>query len=275
MLNTDLQTIMQEIEENLVINAVHNCQIFSSGKEVDLDAMAEQYKKVGSKTEAGKLAVEKNMDKFIHEINQLLQDRGVWKYAKKGTDAWGMYLSLMFFAVMVVFFAGVYLLSAYDANLSIYLSCASLIGIFALFAYLLYVKFLGVEIPKGMEDEWAKWDPFYRAVKSSRMKEYPPASAVIWGKILVYATALGVADKVNAHLSEIDAFIAKKVEKVNMVREHSLLFYSSAYGVRNLAKYGNKFGPSRTGGFSSGSSGGWSSGGGGFGGGSSGGGGFR
>lgn len=98
----------------------------------------------------------------------------------------------------------------------------------------------------------------------------PPSSAVIWGEVLIYATALGIADKVEKHLSELDAFIVKRVKNLEKVRMSSYIFYSSAISLTNLAKHGNRSGPISKGGggrshggFSSRSSGGWSSGGGG------------
>jgi uncharacterized membrane protein len=135
--------------------------------------------------------------------------------------------------------------------------------------------FLQPEIPKGFEKEYAQWDGFARAVKASTLKTQPPSSALIWGEILVYANALGLADKVKKHLSELDSLIVKRVESMDHVRLRTHHFYYSAMAVSNLSKYGSRSGPS-SGGFSSHSSGGWSSGGGGgFSGGSSGGGGFR
>ena len=129
-----------------------------------------------------------------------------------------------------------------------------------------------------MRDEYSKWDAFARAIKSSRLKEYPPSSAVIWGEILVYATALEMAEKVKKNFSELDAVTSKRLESLDVVRRSSYRYYDSAIGLYYLKTYGNRSGPviRSHGGFSSSSSGGWSSGGGGgFSGGSSGGGGFR
>ncbi len=113
------------------------------------------------------------------------------------------------------------------------------------------------------------------AIKASRLKEYPPASAVIWDDIIVYATVLGLAEKVEKHLSELKAFDIRKIERIDKVRTSVFTYYVAAHSVSNLSKYGRRSGPRSSGGFSSASSGGWSGGGGGFSGGSSGGGGFR
>jgi uncharacterized membrane protein len=132
--------------------------------------------------------------------------------------------------------------------------------------------YLKPEVPKRFEKKYAKWAAFERALKSSRIKEHPPSSVVIWGKILVYATALGMTSRVKEHLSELDKLTLKRIEDMDQVRIVSYTFYSSAIRVSNLSKHGSRKGK---GGFSKSSSGGWSSGGGGFSGGSSGGGGFR
>jgi len=48
------------------------------------------------------------------------------------------------------------------------------------------------------EEYDAKWHNFRKYIQDfSLIKEYPPESVKIWNKYLVYATALGVADKVR------------------------------------------------------------------------------
>lgn len=48
-----------------------------------------------------------------------------------------------------------------------------------------------------------KWKNFERYIKDySLIKEYPPASVQVWGKYLVYATALGCADKVSKNMKK-------------------------------------------------------------------------
>ncbi|MFA5077433.1 MAG: DUF2207 domain-containing protein [Candidatus Micrarchaeia archaeon] len=246
--------------------------IFSSGKEVDLDRMADEFKGIKTMADAKKLPIQKNMDKYLEEVKNIVKAKGLWGAAQGKQKKYGMY-PLAFFAVAIVGIGGVFSLMS-GISISSGLTCCSSLGIIALAAYLTYVSATGTSVPKGFEQEHAKWDAFYRAVKMSRMKEYPPASAIVWGKVLVYATALGVADKVKSHLSELDALIVKKVEGMDRTRVHTYVFYHSAMEVRNLSKYGTRHLESHSG-FSGHSSGGWSSGGGGFSGGSSGGGGFR
>jgi uncharacterized membrane protein len=261
--------------------------IFDEGnkKEVDLDALAEEFKKIKSKGAASKTLIPKKMDLFKRQVKEEVKKKGLGDYSFKGRNKKQTLLGLfIFFALMggcfflsmvpdaISFFT--YLLEMQDylyAGIILFSGTGSALAVIAA-AYF----FFQPEIPKGREKEFAQWDAFSRAVKASSLKGEPPSSALIWGEILVYATALGLADKVKKHLSELDTFLAKKVERLDSVRASSYIFYSSAWGVRNLSKYGNRSGNVRSSGFSGGSSGGWSSGGGGFsGGGFSGGGGFR
>ncbi len=260
--------------------------IFDEGKnkEVDLDALAEEFKKIKGKSDASKTIIPKKMDEFIKQVKEGIKKEGLEDYSNKAKNKREVFLSVFLF---FGFIAGCFLFAmmfdgidfvSYLIEKQDYLYAAaialSVMGSIPAVAAAVYF-YMQPEIPKGKEAQFAQWDAFSRAVKSSSLKEEPPSSVLIWGEILVYANALGLADKVKKHLSELDDLLAKKVEKMDGIRTSSYLFYSSAWGVRNLSKYGNRSGPRSSGGFSGGSSGGWSSGGGGFSGGSSGGGGFR
>lgn len=265
--------------ENAVID-----MIFSDGKkEVDLDQLADGYDKIKTKAETEGSPVAKNMGIFTSEIERILKGRGIWDIRNSSEARTASLVGLGFFGLIVacgVLFVSVEFISAYLANGD----WLEIIGVFVSFAILLlalvYDVFIFTQrpsVPQAMRDEYTRWDAFYRAVKSSRLKEYPPGSAVIWGDILVYATALDLADKVKHHLSELDSLTVKRLERMDRVRKSSFHYYSSALALYNLKTYGRRSGPSTShGGFSSHSSGGWSSGGGGgFSSHSSGGGGFR
>ncbi|MBD3397571.1 DUF2207 domain-containing protein [Candidatus Micrarchaeota archaeon] len=261
--------------------------IFDEGrkKEVDLDALAEDFKQIKSKGAASKTIIPRKMDLFKKQVKEEVKKKGLGDYIYKGRNK-----QQTFFGVLVffIFMGGCFFLAMlpeaidfifYLLEMQDYLYAGTILisGIGSILAVSAAAYFFfQPEIPKGKETEFAQWDGFSRAVKASSLNEEPPASALIWGEILAYATALGLAGKVKKHLSELDDLVAKKVEKLDSVRTSSYIFYSSAWGVRNLSKYGNRSGNVRSSGFSGGSSGGWSSGGGGFsGGGFSGGGGFR
>ena len=250
---------------------------------MDLDAFAKDLKKISKKTDAKKTNVPEKMDEFTKQNKEILKQKKLYKTSEErkkkvqivSTVAMFAFLIGVFFGIPFVF--GAFDLLGYLFSIGDYLYAGvliiSMIGtILAVVA--IYLIYLQPTIPKGWEKKYSQWHAFTNAVNSSSLKEEPPSAALIWGKILVYATALGIADKVDQHLSELDTILATRVKKLEKVRDSSLVLYSSAWGVRNLSKYGQKSGP-KSGGFSGGSSGGWSSGGGGFSGGSSGGGGFR
>ncbi|MDD1774114.1 MAG: DUF2207 domain-containing protein [Methanobacterium sp.] len=72
-----------------------------------------------------------------------------------------------------------------------------ILGIVALISFIMPQKIAGQWTTYGEEYD-AKWHNFKRYIQDfSLIKEYPPESVAIWNKYLVYATALGVADKVR------------------------------------------------------------------------------
>lgn len=261
--------------------------IFQDGKkEVDLDALAKQFDSVKGKEDAKKSIIPEKMDFFMAEMARILKEKNLSGVAKKKNQkrgiVGGLGIPILFFGLcfLASFFSGgfdflgflwstgdyLYFLAVIIGSLLVIVAAPSMIWLY-----------LRPDVPKGFETQYFQWDAFARAVKASTLKTQPPSSALIWGEILVYANALGLADKVKQHLSELDSFIVKRVDNMDRVRRSTYVFYYSAWGMRNLSKYGTRSGPvSSHGGFSGGSSGGWSSGGGGgFSGGSSGGGGFR
>jgi uncharacterized membrane protein len=233
---------------------------------------------VRTKDDAKKLSVEKNIDIYHSEITKIIKDKGLW-HSSQGKEVRTSQLgSLTFLLVtfslcIIPYMFGSVPNMGTDVLAALLISAPGILVLAPLLAY--YYSAMKSEYPKMYADEYEKWDAFRRGAQASRLKEYPPGSAVIWGEILTYATALGLADKVKKHLSELNILLPPRLENVQRMAPRFNTFYASAFAVSNLSKYGNRYGPS-TGGFSSGSSGGWSSGGGGgFSGGHSGGGGFR
>jgi len=257
--------------------------LFSDGKtEIDLDKMAVDFDAVKDKAGAEKAPIATAIENFTNEIEKVLKEKGVWSIRNSAAGKDAGLVGLAFFGLIVLcatvsvtgsWISGYLASGNYGEVLG---TLAAAVLFFPALAYLI-IHYRKPSVPDKMRETFGRWDAFSRAVKASRLKEYPPSSAVIWGEILVYATALGMADKVKRHLSELDALTTKRLETLETVRKASHHYYLSAWGVYNLRKYGSRAGPvSRHGGFSSHSSGGWSSGsGGGFSGGSSGGGGFR
>jgi uncharacterized membrane protein len=257
--------------------------LFPQGKrEADLDAMAAEYDKIKDKAGAKESAVGGAIESFSATVANILSEKKVADLKDtadtNNAAVIGMFM-MGFIGSCIMLFIGIEFLTGYLAEGNTVEAAgiaAAVILVLPSAAYLV-LRNRRVTVHEDLRDEYEKWDAFARAVKASRLKEYPPSSAVIWGGILVYASALGMADKVKRHMSELDAFTTKRMQSLDSVGIASRRYYTSAWGVYNLKKYGNRSGPeSRSGGFSSHSSGGWSSGGGGgFSGGSSGGGGFR
>ena len=65
---------------------------------------------------------------------------------------------------------------------------------------------LGTWTPEGKEfhDRWKNFEKYIKDF--SLIKEHPPASIQVWGKFLVYATALGCADEVSKNMKKYIEF---------------------------------------------------------------------
>ncbi len=80
---------------------------------------------------------------------------------------------------------------------SLALISSIILGIVAVISLIMPQKVAGQWTTYGEEFD-AKWHNFSRYIQDySLIKEYPPESVQIWDKYLVYATALGIADKVK------------------------------------------------------------------------------
>ncbi len=254
--------------------------LFEGGNEVDLDAMAEKFEKIKTKKDAQKLNVVTKLKEFNDQMEKLVKSRGLMDFMTKGPEKRTSIIIMIIISIMVAcpfsmfFFELASVLFADENFIAFSVFIGSMLGILLSMIYM-FASYMQPEAPEKMKQKFAKWAAFMSAIKASRLKEYPPASAVIWDDIIVYATVLGLAEKVEKHLSELKAFDIRKIERIDKVRTSVFTYYVAAHSVSNLSKYGRRSGPRSSGGFSSASSGGWSGGGGGFSGGSSGGGGFR
>jgi len=254
--------------------------LFEKGDEVDLDKMAKEFDEVKKKRDAKKVKAVKNIKRFNKEIEKILKKGNVYSLIGKKSERIAVGMVFFFFAFFALCFTSAFVINvsetfmAEENFLGFFIFGASVLGIIILALYLLN-DYIAPKAPKTLKTKFEKWAGFVRAVRASRLKTYPPASAIIWDDIIVYATALGMADKVKKHLSELKSFDIERFDRLDEIRLASCAYYTSAYRLNLLATYGSRSGPRRSGGFSSSSSGGWSSGGGGFSGGSSGGGGFR
>ncbi len=250
--------------------------IFNDKTEVDLDKLAEDFKKIRRREIAKKHYIPKAFEEFQSEISKILAKEKLNTVIASRNEKFAMALFASIFIGFIIFGCfGLDIFFDIVVNFSIeqielVFFQLAIMGISTVLIGLSILKYIEPSAPKGMEEKFEKWDAFARGLKSSRISEYPPSSVQIWGRILVYATALGMADKVRKHLSELDDLTLRYVEEMEGVGRSTSLVYASASGLRNLSKHGSRRGYSRR------SSGGWSSsGGGGFSSRSSGGGGFR
>jgi len=255
--------------------------IFSNKKEVELDELVKEFRKISKQSEAEKHPVCRNMLEFGKLISAMLRRNGVWDLANRHARRVSTLGILAFLAFFLLVFVGssimpdlLYGIQYYESKeMWLHIALMPVMAVLSMaFVWYSAVQYMIPKPPKDHRVEFERWDAFARALKSSRIKEYPPSSVVIWGRILVYATAMGMADKVRAHLSELDDIVlVKKMEKMLKMERSSYRFYAAAARVQHISSPRVK-----SGGFSRTSSGGWSSGGGGgFSRGSSGGGGFR
>lgn len=252
--------------------------IFSDKKEVDLDALADRFSKIKDTAEAKKIDEQirkfnSEQEKIAINYNELIKSRNTRLGVIGGLGSvllFGLCIASVAFFDIFDYIDYLNSIGNFITPITIWISLIASIPLLIYTAY----HYSKQKIPEKYSIEFEKWSGFENAIRSSRLKEYPPSSIEIWGEILVYATALGLADKVKTHLSELGKFSAEdlsKINKLDTVRFASYAFYSSTTRVHNVANPA----PRSSGSYSSHSSGGWSGGGGGFSGGSSGGGGFR
>ena len=72
--------------------------------------------------------------------------------------------------------------------------------VFALMMFFIPKFVVGRRTPQGKETYY-KWKNFERYIKEySLISQRPPASVQIWGRYMVYATALGCADKATKNM---------------------------------------------------------------------------
>ena len=106
---------------------------------------------------------------------------------------------------------------------------AIVLGIESVIMMVLPQDIFGCWTVKGKEfhDKWKNFENYLNDY--SLIKEYPPASIQVWGRYLVYATALGCADEVSENMK-------KYFKEVNMSQS-----YIDEYDVVGMGYYGGLF----------------------------------
>jgi hypothetical protein len=140
------------------------------------------------------------------------------RISKSELMIWGLYSLVFFVFPFNIMLSGIgnNLMFVFFERISIWIpiiviASAILSQVFFVYSAMMYIK---PKIPKNRLDEYAKWEAFHRALKSSRIDEYPPSSAHIWNDILTYATALGEAKRVGRNLSELEYPFARDVDRI-------------------------------------------------------------
>jgi len=136
-----------------------------------------------------------------------------------------------------------------------------------LFWALLFMLIVGIicrKVSSGIGGRWTeygkeydeKWKNFKKYLNDfSLMKEYPPESVAVWNDYLVYATALGVADKVEKAMKM--HLPAETLERENVYYYHHYGGYTSmSQGLSTALNYSSSSSSSGGGGSGGGSGGG-------------------
>ncbi len=178
----DLYSFEKQVIYFLNMNAVNNV--------VDLDRMKKNLK---NKDKAK--SFKSSYDAWEGDLrNAFLREKTAEFFIKTGDT----YLKVYGVGALVV--AGVVLFITLFNPLpaSSYALIASIVlGITGIISLILPEKIAGRWTQEGI-DYNAKWNGFKKYIQDfSLIKEYPPESVVVWNKYLVYATALGVAEKVR------------------------------------------------------------------------------
>ncbi|PKL71960.1 MAG: DUF2207 domain-containing protein [Methanobacteriales archaeon HGW-Methanobacteriales-2] len=130
--------------------------------------------------------------------NTFLNEKTDQFFVKTGDTYMKVYGVLGLVIAVIVFFVSVFSPIPASSNALI---ASIVLGLVAIISLILPEKIAGRWTQEGI-DYHAKWEAFKKYLQDfSLIKEYPPESVVVWNKYLVYATALGVADKVRKSMS--------------------------------------------------------------------------
>ncbi|HII83346.1 MAG TPA: DUF2207 domain-containing protein [Methanobacterium subterraneum] len=178
----DLYSFEKQVIYFLNMNAVNNV--------VDLDRMKKNLK---NKDKAK--SFKSSYDAWEGDLrNAFLREKTAEFFIKTGDTYLKVYgVGALVVAGVVLFFT---LFNPLPAS-SYALIASIVLGIAGIISLILPEKIAGRWTQEGI-DYNAKWNGFKKYIQDfSLIKEYPPESVVVWNKYLVYATALGVAEKVR------------------------------------------------------------------------------
>lgn len=155
----------------------------------------------------------------LKKMQKRLKNKNTAKSFKSSYDSWASDLEIdyleektdqlfiktgatyiKYYGILAIIVAGVvgYFTILDPLPAATYAFIASIImGIAGIISIILPQKVGGRWTQEGVDYD-AKWQAFKKYIQDfSLIKEYPPESVIVWNQFLVYATALGVADKVE------------------------------------------------------------------------------
>ncbi|OED30779.1 DUF2207 domain-containing protein [Methanosphaera sp. WGK6] len=140
----------------------------------------------------------KFMDAWKIDVNKEVTDLRVSKYFDDHGNSVMSLINILSIIFGVILIVGILLF-----DLDVLLMILVIVLIIESIALLVISNtVMGQWTPEGKEFH-DKWKNFEKYIKDySLIKEYPPASIQVWGKYLVYATALGCADKVRSNMKK-------------------------------------------------------------------------
>lgn len=156
------------------------------------------FKKIG---EGDSLDFSKFMDAWEIDVNREVNSQ---KISRLFNDEGNSIISLS--SALSIIFAIFVIIAIFVFDTGVYAWIPLLVSLSLIVELIIVLNmsntFMGQWTPEGKEFH-DKWKNFERYIKDySLIKEYPPASVQVWGKYLVYATALGCADKVSKNMKK-------------------------------------------------------------------------
>ncbi len=152
-----------------------------------------QLKKTFKKSQKQAIAFTNSLSAYKHQVNSDASGRKFFEF--KGTT-----YSKLVAVLFMILSAGV-LIPFQSLKIPFFLVINTV-----LFGILWFISSLVLMLPKEVYGRWTKkgaefyqkWNNFGNYISDiSAVKDYPPESVIVWEHYLVYATALGIADKVE------------------------------------------------------------------------------
>ncbi len=188
--------------------------LFGKNRKADLSKFAE-------KIAQSKSPAYNKLKQFEKEVESYIYKRGLgelWDYGRLGKN---MQAVIVLAAIFVVILSLCFLMQVAQSNPPFFLfALAILIGILAFLINASRKLSSYATPPPSYEEKYKRWKAFEKAVRESRIRTYPPSAVALWEEILVYASALGLAEEVEERLSALGESIREEVFKIKVLKEN-------------------------------------------------------